>query len=66
MEEKINKKYIIAGLLEMPQPGAEVKLLLELPDGCRVREGKGLKNLLDNAYLEIIEDFWGAGLVGAS
>ena len=31
--KQIRKTRIIAGLLELPQPGREEKLLLELPDG---------------------------------
>jgi len=33
------KTHIIAGLLELPQPGREEKLLLELPDGRRAARG---------------------------
>jgi hypothetical protein len=36
--KKIRKTHIIAGLLELPQPGREGKLLLELPDGVRAAQ----------------------------
>ncbi len=37
--KQIRKKHIIAGLLDLPQPGKEEKLLLELPEGGRVARG---------------------------
>ena len=38
--KQIRKKHIIAGVLELPQPGTVEKLLLELPDGGRVARGE--------------------------
>jgi hypothetical protein len=40
--KQIRKTRIIAGLLELPQPGREEKLLLELPDGGPGGSGRAL------------------------